>query len=322
MALTASEEALVRQLLDQQAAILSLAGNEATITSKLGATKVTLADLVAASSLADADLLLTRQGTTDKSVTAAILAQYILAELAPGFVNVSGDTMTGALALFGGDTGVTPPQFDNDTSLATAAFVQRALGSFSGVSVLSGATALTAADIGKNIILSGSSAFATTLPATAGLPNGAAVSIENNASIDCTVVRSGSDVIAPNASSAISTITIPAGTQITFVKVNAVWYAFGSGAASYQSNFGSSLSSFGYQKLPSGLIIQWGEVAPGTASVFPIAFPTACYTLAIAYYGATGASSATWSQMSVATSNTTVTPHIYADRFRYIAIGK
>ena len=112
MSLTPTEEALVRQLLDQQAAILSLAGNEATITSKLGATKVTLADLVAASSVADADLLLTRQGTNDKSLTAALLAQYCSEEFLAGIT--------------------TPPQFDNDTSLATTEFVQRALGSFSG----------------------------------------------------------------------------------------------------------------------------------------------------------------------------------------------
>ncbi len=76
MALTATEEALVRQLLDQQAAILSLAGNEATITSKLGAAKVTLSDLVSASVVADADLFLLRQGTTDKSVTPSVLKAY------------------------------------------------------------------------------------------------------------------------------------------------------------------------------------------------------------------------------------------------------
>lgn len=73
MSLTAQEEALVRELLDQQASILSLAENEATITSKLGATKVTLSDLVAASSIADADLFLLRQGTTDKSVSGNVL---------------------------------------------------------------------------------------------------------------------------------------------------------------------------------------------------------------------------------------------------------
>jgi len=49
------------------------------------------------------------------------------------------------------------------------------------------------------------------------------------------------------------------------------------------SGFGSSLSAKGYQKLPSGLILQWGrfDVAStsgsvGTADVtFPIAFPNA-----------------------------------------------
>ena len=76
MALTVQEEALVRQLLDEQAAILSLAGSEATILSKLGATKVTLSDLTAVSTVADADLLLMRQGTTDKSLSALILGAY------------------------------------------------------------------------------------------------------------------------------------------------------------------------------------------------------------------------------------------------------
>lgn len=84
MALTPTEEALVRQLLDQQAAILSLAGNEATITSKLGATKVTLSDLLAASAVGDTDLFLTRQGTTDKSVTGAVLRNTLQTFLQDG----------------------------------------------------------------------------------------------------------------------------------------------------------------------------------------------------------------------------------------------
>ena len=77
MALTATEEAQARQLIAQQAALLSLAGNESTITSKLGATKVTLSDLIAVNAVADADLLLMRQGVNDKSVTADKLAEYI-----------------------------------------------------------------------------------------------------------------------------------------------------------------------------------------------------------------------------------------------------
>ena len=69
MALSAVEEAQLRDLIAQQAALLSLAGVEPTILSKLGATKVTLSDLPTASAINDADLLLLRQGVTDKSVT-------------------------------------------------------------------------------------------------------------------------------------------------------------------------------------------------------------------------------------------------------------
>ena len=119
MSLTPSEEALVRQLLDQQAAILSLAGNEATITSKLGAAKVTLANLVAASSLADADLLLTRQGTTDKSVRADILAAYTAAEL-----NLSALAPLDSPALTGTPTAPTATAGTNTTQIATTAFVR------------------------------------------------------------------------------------------------------------------------------------------------------------------------------------------------------
>lgn len=44
----------------------------------------------------------------------------------------------------------------------------------------------------------------------------------------------------------------------------------------FADEFGSSLAANGYQKLPSGLIIQWGFAATGSATItFPIAFPTA-----------------------------------------------
>lgn len=100
MALTSAEEAQTRELLAQQAAILSLADNEAEIVSNLGATDVSLSDLTPVVSIADADLMLARQGVTDKSVSADVLAQYITTEL-----------------------GVTPPRLDNDVSLATTEFV-------------------------------------------------------------------------------------------------------------------------------------------------------------------------------------------------------
>lgn len=52
------------------------------------------------------------------------------------------------------------------------------------------------------------------------------------------------------------------------------------GDAEYDAIFGKSLSGNGYQKLPSGLIAQWGTTAsvasPSTTIVtYPIAFPNA-----------------------------------------------
>ena len=38
----------------------------------------------------------------------------------------------------------------------------------------------------------------------------------------------------------------------------------------------------GYQRLPGGLIIQWGICVPGSFVTFPVAFPTACMSLAFA----------------------------------------
>ena len=251
MALTASEEALVRQLLDQQAAILSLAGNEATITSKLGATKVTLADLVAASSLADADLLLTRQGTNDKSVRADILAAYMASEL-----------------------GVTPPQFDNDTSLATTAFVQRALGSFSNNASYSTSATITAADAGKSILLS--PGVTITLPAANSVPAGTSFHFFLNGVGTAVVQRAGADTISGAASS--TAVSLTQGDNVS-LRSNGTsgWLAYeGSARLGASGAFGASLSGSGWQRMPSGLILQWG-VATGTIDVlsasYPIAFP-------------------------------------------------
>lgn len=101
MSLTVTEEALVRQLLDQQAALLSLATSESTIISKLGATKVTLADLTAATVIDDADLLLIRQGTTEKSVSGSVVkslgSQPNASETVKGIVELAtiAETITG-----------------------------------------------------------------------------------------------------------------------------------------------------------------------------------------------------------------------------------
>lgn len=38
-----------------------------------------------------------------------------------------------------------------------------------------------------------------------------------------------------------------------------------------------SLSSSGYQKLPGGLVIQWGRITSGSSATFALTFPNACF---------------------------------------------
>ena len=73
MALTATEEALLRDLLAKQAELIALANNETTITAKLGSTKATIDDLTAATTIADADLMILRQGGVDKKLPVSVV---------------------------------------------------------------------------------------------------------------------------------------------------------------------------------------------------------------------------------------------------------
>ena len=102
--------------------------------------------------------------------------------------------------------------------------------------------------------------------------------------------RQGTDVITIGTSS-FSTFTITGGETIQLVSWGSGWIAmngtllFGNTVRSAAS-FGGS----GYQRLPSGFIIQWGSIATSTSGsvvTFPIAFPSAVYTIVA---GASGVS--------------------------------
>lgn len=204
MALTTTEEAQVRQLIDQNAALLSLASNEPTIISKLAAAKISLADLTAASALNDADLFLLRQGTQEKSLTGTLLKSY-----AATVVPDATETVKGIV------------------ELATSAEAQ----AFTANKFIDGAK-LADAFKGSN----------------------------------------------------------------------------------------SSLSASGYQKLPSGLIIQWGTYASGATgtTIFPIGFPNLAASCVLAPTAGTDSDCITaLTTTSFTRANAgTVTPNGY-----YIAVG-
>lgn len=169
----------------------------------------------------------------------------------------------------GGLNGVTAYQFDDSRKLATTSFVQRALGSYRGVASVVANTTLDASHVGKAVRNNGANTI--TLPLASSLAPGASITIANqDGGVSCTVQRNGAESIERNGSG-ITSFILNFGETITLFANASSWTIVGGlGTA--------SLAASGYQKLPSGLIIQWGTVAatanPVTVTL-PITFPNA-----------------------------------------------
>ncbi|GAA5783930.1 gp53-like domain-containing protein [Chitiniphilus shinanonensis] len=177
-------------------------------------------------------------------------------------------------------TGVfaTAAQFDSSTAAATTGFVQRALGNYAGRVVTGSSRALLASECGRIITANGT--FTLTLP-TEGVPIGAAYQINNDGSGTVTVAAPAGSTLLGIGNSTPRNIVLGGGDSITIAAVGpATWYAWGVGQLGLSAAFSSSLTNNGYQRLPSGLLLQWGGFSPLAANtvvdlVYPIAFPTA-----------------------------------------------
>lgn len=232
---------------------------------------------------------------------------------------LAGGVMGGPVTLAGGDTGVTPAQFDNSQKLATSAFVKSALGGLSGFTPVNASQALTIAQLGSHVQISGAAANSQifTLPDFTGLPSGVGYWITNNSSYSQIIKAYGSqNIYAVGANNTL--VLQPAETVFIFLQATAQWCVFGAIAA---FNFGSSLASPGYQKLPSGLITQWGAVTATTSGApvaYPVSFPSAALAVLIT---ATAATPVTASAASGSQSGFTAyaTATVGAN---WIAIGK
>lgn len=182
------------------------------------------------------------------------------------------DTTRAPLAspvLTGNPTGPTAPQFDTDFSLATTEFVQRALGNKQAVkTVITTPVALTTADVGK-LIDCYDAASVVNLPLGSTVTPGATFLLYTAKAL--TLQASGGNLISPYPGAAtVASISIPLGTVCEVVWNGALWRVNVQGAGIL------SLAKNGYQKLPSGLIIQWGQGSSGASGnlqqTLPIAF--------------------------------------------------
>ena len=177
----------------------------------------------------------------------------------------------------------TPPLFDSSKSLATTEFVARSAGSFGGSISVTASRILTVSDIGKRLELA--TGVTVTLPATESVPNGAAVLISAGpqSTTSRVTVAAGDQLAMSNLAVAVPYTLSPGGDFIA-IRESGVWRChFGSETLRTASIFAASLQANGYQKLPSGLIIQWGyrttsalsNVYTADVVTFPIAFPQA-----------------------------------------------
>lgn len=86
-----------------------------------------------------------------------------------------------------------------------------------------------------------------------------------------------------------------------------------------------SLAASGYQKLPGGLIIQWGSVAgvsnSSVAVTFPVAFPSACRSLVVGSELSSGASATYIDGPNTITNSGFNMATYYPRNVRWIAIG-
>ncbi|OBY57422.1 phage tail protein [Pseudomonas sp. AU12215] len=259
----------------------------------------------------------------------------VLGTTALTFQNITNGLARLASPVFTGNPSApTPPQFDKDTSLSTTEFVQRAIGNYSNqVSV--NTTRVLTLDLAGQIINCGNT-ISVTLPIGTSEAVGATFQINNAGNGVVTVQASAGQSLYGVGNGTARTFVLGGGDTITVAYVGGTsWYAWGGIQLGSSAAFGSLLQANGYQKLPSGLIVQWGNaaIAQGASSgnfPFTLPFPSTCFQVIACDAGNScipvGASPITNSQFVVyragkvyMNSGDLVVPGIVT--FRWFAVG-
>lgn len=178
-----------------------------------------------------------------------------------------------------GQYGTTPAQFDNSQKLITSAFLRSAGLQSSGLNIVSATGNIPVSYVGGDVLFSSASAITGTLPAASSVPSGGRITFTNFNNGVATVARAGTDNIFLNTGPS-TTVALGVGDSLTLESSGSTaWYAVG-GSAQLGSSaaFGSSFGTTNYQKLPSGMIMQWGQSTctntADTTITLPIAFPS------------------------------------------------
>ena len=186
----------------------------------------------------------------------------------------------GAQQLATGSYATSPIQFDSTTKLATTSWVHNEGLFVSSINSMGANGAIAASAAGAMVTL-GSTMTAATLPAAGSVRAGTMLPLLNVTSGGNAVVVSanGNDTIFIGNAAVSSYSHGYTESAVLVSNGSNQWIlVFGSMLLSKSySMFGASLANTGYQKLPSGLIIQWGVLSTGSSGTatgnFPLAFP-------------------------------------------------
>jgi hypothetical protein len=202
----------------------------------------------------------------------------------------------------------------------------------SAFTVITGNTTLVASHAGSTIVGGSGTAITATLPLAATVPAGGRLEFINPSIGALTVTRQGSNNLRWTDSNAVSSALGNGDSLVVESDGGSTWYVVG-GTAQLPASpyFGANLAASGYQKLPSGMIIQWGSgsTSSGTSNtVFPLQFPNLCRQVVATISGGSSISTAAyWVTIGAvsAASFFAYTTHDGAtgstNQFNYIAIG-
>lgn len=251
------------------------------------------ADADSSAEVTSALLVSVEQGTTLADTRWQLITDgsIVLGTTALTFQNVTyGFAPLNSPAFLGTPTVPTPGQFDTSSLAVNAAFVQRALGNFSGQTTISAPTAaLTPSMAGRRIVVTGPATL--TLPLLSASPSGSKFYIQNIGTGDVVVSRQGADVIVALAKN-LNSITIPPSSN-GVIACGDTNYVFEEGVAAlkYSAEFACSFSGTSWKKGPGGDIEQWGTYLSLAANtnveiMLPVAFvdPPTCLNLTFANF--------------------------------------
>ena len=186
-----------------------------------------------------------------------------------------------AVSGFAGTIG-TPPQFDNDTSIATTEFVQRSLGNVAAVVNIAANTSLAAADAGKTFFITGAGLTITLNPF--GLVNGGTYTFISDPVSTTTLLLSTGGFRPVELFPSGTSFTMRPRSQYTFTWDGSYFRPINAGSAADLVNL--TFGDQGYVRFANGIMFQWGwDITPiGEITkniLFGWAFPTACRSVSL-----------------------------------------